>query len=118
MGLRIDSSAERMANSAAPAEHDRCPFSRLNLDVLRNICDMICEDQIDGDIVKSFDGLSRTNHLLRELSLPALFRTITIRGSWDNAIEKLAKMQNCPTLGKYTKLVSPLDCACIDGRLI
>ena len=89
------------------AKHDRFPFSRLNLDVLKNICDTIAEDPIDGDIVKSFDGLSKTNHLLREISLPALFRTIAIRGSWDDALNRLTEMQDRPDLSRYTRSVSP-----------
>ena len=92
-----------MASFRAPAEHDQCYFSRLNLDVLKNICDIIAEDPIDGDIVKSFDGLSRTSRLLRELSLPALFRTIAIRGSWGGALKGLTGRRNCAALSRYTR---------------
>ena len=102
----------------APAEHQQCHFSRLNLDVLKNICDMTVENPVDGDMIKSFDGLSRTSHLLRELSLPALFRTITIRGSWNNALKRLTGRQNCAALSRYTRLVSPLLLRLPEGRLI
>ena len=107
-----------MANSLAPAEHDRCHFSRLNLDVLKTICDMIIEDSVDGDIVKSFDGLSRTTHLLRELSLPALFRTVTIRGCWDKALKRLTEMQDLAAFSRYTRLIAPLYLVFHNLRLI
>ena len=97
-----------MANAMALVEHDQSPFSRLNLDVLKIICDFITEDAIDGDIVKSLDGLSKTNHLLRELCLPVLFRAIAIVGSWDDALKRLTEMQDSTVLDRYTRLASPL----------
>ena len=89
----------------ALVERDQSPISRLNLDVLKIIYDIIIEDAIDGDIVKSLDGLSKTNHLLRELCLPALFRATAVVGNWDNALKRLTAMQSSPILDCYARLV-------------
>ena len=82
----------------------------LPLEILRLICDAIpeqCPDGIDLPHFKPIDGLSRTNRMFRELSLPILFRTIAIRGDWGRAYKCILEMERPPDVARYIRLLSP-----------
>ena len=73
----------------------------LNHDVLSLICQAVAERDLNYPVSvrgpKPVDGLSKTNKMLRELCLPSLFETITIRNDWVRArhyVEKLAETSN------------------------
>ena len=82
---------------------DYSPFSILNLDVLKYLCDVLAQISREDSAIKIFDGLSRTNHLMRVLCLPFLFRTVTIRGNWENASTKVEEMRRSSVIDEYIR---------------
>ena len=82
---------------------DYSPFSVLNLDVLKYICDVLAQISREDSAIKIFDGLSRTDHLMRVLCLPFLFRTVAVRGSWENASTKVEEMRRFSLIDEYIR---------------
>jgi hypothetical protein len=82
----------------------------LNYDVLSNICQIVDEMSPISTTVPSkaraLTALSCVNKVLRDISAPALFREIIVRGNWNKAEELLDEMKNCPAIGYYAKFVS------------
>ena len=90
---------------ATPVDQDGCahsPFSLLNFDVLRTLCDAV-ECSTEQAPVKALDGLSRTNHLLRNVCLPSVLRVVHIRGDWEHAMIKVGEMLDYSALGEYVR---------------
>ena len=89
-----------------PVDQDECaqsPFSLLNLDVLRTLCDAVVCSSTEQAPVKALDGLSRTNHLLRSVCLPSVLRFVHIRGDWEHAMIKVGEMLDHSPLGDYVR---------------
>ena len=104
---------EKMATSVGQGESVRPPFSLLNLDVLKTLCDAVELSSTEQPTIKALDGLSRTNRLLRNVCLPSIFRVVHIRGDWDQAMTKVGEMLEYSALGTYVRSddhVTPLQC--------
>ena len=105
-GVRVKSptnSPKKVPDAPILGGPEQSPISLLNLDVLKTICDVVEQSPREDSVFNALDGLSRTNHLLRNLTLPSLFRTITIRGEWDTALERVGEMRGCSLLPEYVR---------------
>ncbi|EON63963.1 hypothetical protein W97_03192 [Coniosporium apollinis CBS 100218] len=82
-------------------------LSDLNDDVLYMICSFIDEGPCNFRGVRRhkphLDSFSRTNHRLRHLSMPMLFRNIAIKGGWDDAIRAVGLMEVCPAIARNAR---------------
>ena len=103
-----------MSISVDHGECTRSPFSLLNLDLLKTLCDAVERSSTEQSAIKALDGLSRTSHLLRNLCLPSILRVVHIRGDWDQATAKVGEMLEYSALGPYVKSnnhITPLQAA-------
>lgn len=81
-------------------------LSNLPYDILRHICAVTSERSEDAQrttVKHPLDGLSRTNKHLREVSVPQLFHTVTIRCDWEKAETSLEALRHSLTLTPYVK---------------
>lgn len=85
-------------------------LGELNDDVLYMICSFINEGPCNFTGVKRhkphLDSFSRTNHRLRHLSMPMLFRNIAIKGGWDDAMRAVEQMEVCPAIARNARFAA------------
>ena len=86
-------------------EYDPSPLAlnALSYDVLRQICHHLVPS--DDNAPNGVGNLSKVNRYLRDVSIPELFKVVTVRGDWKYGLQRLDEIKECPSLSRYTKYV-------------
>ena len=77
-------------------ENQVSPFSLLPYDIIQDLCHRVSEVERNKKGPHPLDGFSRAARFLRDVSLPLLLRSITVKGDWNHAFTRFNEIEGCP----------------------
>jgi hypothetical protein len=81
-------------------------FNLLRHHSLQQICHHDLQPRTNSTsmaVTSPFFGLGEDSRDLLELSLPSIFRDMTIDGDWRNAAKRIHALENCPAVGRFAR---------------
>ncbi|KAL9114648.1 MAG: hypothetical protein Q9227_001326 [Pyrenula ochraceoflavens] len=84
-------------------QHSPLSLQALPWDVINSVCNYVDDAPHDDRGLNPIGNLAKVNKYLRDVSVPQLFKTVSVRGDWNYAFQRLEEMRYCPALTTYTK---------------